>query len=138
MDKRIPANRLTALDNSFIDAGNFDAHGGNARFDATLYFPGGERTDTTVFQTLYGVDPGVISVTGDNIVRLLDLHATDISDKFLAVSKYYNAVFDEFISTWQASGYSQLRDDDHESKLAQAYDKFFQCRKTEVVPMAPS
>jgi hypothetical protein len=96
------------------------------------------RELTTVFQTLYGVDPGVISVTGDNIVRLLDLYATDISDKFLAVSKYYNAVFDEFISTWQASGYSQLRDDDHESKLAQAYDKFFQCRKTEVVPMAPS
>ena len=78
MDKRIPANRLTALDHSFIDAGNFDAHGGNARFDATLYFPDGERTDTTVFQTLYGVDPGVISVTGKSINNPFKVSEADV------------------------------------------------------------
>ena len=59
MDKRVTANRLTAEDWDFIDSGNIDAHGGNARFDATLYSPGG-RTDIAVFQQLYGVQPSVI------------------------------------------------------------------------------
>jgi hypothetical protein len=93
MDKRIVANRLTDEDHDFINSGNIDAHGGNARFDATLYSPGG-RTDVAVFQQLYGVHPSIIQYVHENVLRLLNIHASDLSSKFKIVTPRYEEYFD--------------------------------------------
>jgi hypothetical protein len=60
----------------------------------------------------------------DNALCLLDRHASDVSDKFKAVSARYEAIFDDIISAWEESSYSG---EYRESKLAKAYDKSFPC-----------
>lgn len=58
---------LTESDLDCISEGNLSAHGGNATVDSTLYLEEPARTDIETFVKLYGVHPGIISLTGKSI-----------------------------------------------------------------------
>ena len=53
--------QLNDYDLDCISAGNRTAHGGNAKYDATLYDSG--RTDYSVYKELYGLHPAIVSTS---------------------------------------------------------------------------
>jgi hypothetical protein len=59
--------RILNTEYSTVSEGNLSAHGGNARVDSTLYLEEPARTDIETFVKLYGVHPGIISLTGKSI-----------------------------------------------------------------------
>jgi hypothetical protein len=50
---------LTQHDDEWVMSGNLEAHCGNAKLDATLYFE--DRNDTAVYMSLYGVHPLIVA-----------------------------------------------------------------------------
>ena len=61
-------------------------------------YSAGGRTDVAVFQQLYGIHPSIIQYVDENVLRLLNIHASDISSKFKVVTPCYEEVFRYFIS----------------------------------------
>ena len=53
---------LNGTDEKWISGGNNVAHGGNAKFDSTLYTT--ERKDYNVYKTLYGIHPSIVNSLG--------------------------------------------------------------------------
>jgi len=127
---------LNGADEKWISAGNNEAHGGNAKFDSTLYTT--ERKDYNVYKTLYGIHPSIVnSLDDESMIGLLDKHATDTSSKCKRVTDVYEQRFQDFIQAWDRSGNAAVKLNEPNSDLTRAYYNFFACAKTEVIKIQP-
>jgi hypothetical protein len=90
-----------------ITQGSAAAHGGDAAMDAELYRNGGGRTDVVIFKQLYGYVPHVIwSITHEETLTLLSIHAGVKASTTQVGSKKFYALFTEFIDAFEDSGYN--------------------------------
>lgn len=128
--------QLNDYDLDCISAGNRTAHGGNAKYDATLYSSG--RTDYSVYIDLYGLHPAVVSTIRDKAtIQVLDQNATDTSSKYKEVTEAYKQTFQDFLRALEENENTPIPFDEPLSKLTQCYWKFCDRVKTDVIDIDP-
>jgi len=152
--KRDKLGLSNCTDNKIIKKGNESAHGPNAILDAALYTVLKRRSDTETFETLYGLNPSLVSglreyqlspslkigclTCSDHkpTIEALNTHAGIISSLDKVGSDKFYKLFAEFIKLLKESNCDKSSLEVVSSKcLKRACSTFVGCVKDEVHPV---